>query len=192
MIDSAPVIEEVNIEVTGAGFNYGIVTDVGSAPIVRRSVIKVEGIGTSGTKNGIYMEDGGFPKELTDVEIIVKGGTTAIGVAVGSFTGSPTITIRNSKIVVSDASSAAYGIDNVSAGFQIFACHIEAIGSNGTGIEANIGAVRVMSSTVSGEISTVSSLSAEIGTTFLNGGPAYATCAGVYDESFTFYASTCP
>jgi hypothetical protein len=49
-----------------------------------------------------------------------------------------------------------------------------------------------MSSTISGEISTISSAFAEVGTTFLNGGPAFATCAGVYDETFTFYASTCP
>jgi hypothetical protein len=193
MVESSPLIEEVNIEVTGAGYNYGLVTDVGSEAIVRRSVIKVEDTGTSGTKNGIYMEDGGFPKELTDVEIIVKGGTTGTGIDVGFGTGTPTITIRNSKIVVSGSSTATYGINNALAGFQIFASHIEAIGSNSIGLDDAGGAVRVMSSTVSGEVYTVLSAYAEIGSTFLNGGAAVAaTCAGVYDESFIFYASTCP
>jgi len=168
-----------------------MVTDVGSEPITRRSVIRVEGIGTSSTKNGIYMEDGGFPKELTDVEIIVKGGTTANGIVVGAFTGSPTITIRNSKIIVSDASTT-YGINNAAVGFQIFSSQIEASGSGSIGFEANLGAAHVMSSTISGEVYTVDSAYAEIGATFLNGGPASGTCAGVYDESFIFYASTCP
>lgn len=58
------------------------------------------------------------------------------------------------------------------------------------------GTLRLENSVVSGATNTIVSFSpnTSVGASKLEGGPTSGpvTCAGVYDESFTFFPSTCP
>jgi hypothetical protein len=194
MAGSLSTIEEVNINVSGSGTIYGMVTDFFSAPTVRRTVINVTDAGTSGSKIGIWTEDGGCPAELIDVEINVSGGATAYGIQEASSNLSCTLTIRSSSISVS--SSTAYGIYAGSAlDTNVLNSTIGATGTSSSyGLYSPVGnSFLVKGSEIAGVTATVDAFNANIGGTMLDGGAANAaTCAGVYDESYIFYASTCP
>lgn len=194
MVGSLPTIEEVNINVSGSGAIYGMVTDYFSAPIVRRTVMNVTDAGTSGSKVGIWMEDGGCPKELIDVEINVSGGASAYGLQEASFNQACTLKIRNSSI--SAFSTTAYGIYTQSAlTTDVLNSKIRATGtSTSYGLYSPSSTVfTVKGSEIAGATATVEAYNANIAGTMLDGGSATASaCAGVYDASYTFYASTCP
>lgn len=191
---SKPLIENTTINVSGSGFIYGMVTDYYSAPVVRRTVFNVTDAGTSGSKIGIWTEDAGCPKELTDVEINVSGGANAYGIQEASSNIACTLNIRSSSINVS--SSTAYGIYAQSAlTVDILGSKIKASGSTSYGLYSTSTNTpfRVKDSEIAGATATVDVFDSNIAGTMLDGGAASANaCAGVYDESYTFYASTCP
>ena len=81
--------------------------------------------------------------------------------------------------------------------------NVTASGSGGTtnrGVYSEIsGTIRINHSVIKGSTNTVwngSGVTTYVGNTQLDGGPASnsgtLTCAGVYSETYTFYASTCP
>ena len=72
-------------------------------------------------------------------------------------------------------------------------------GAHGWGISTGVNTVTVNNSQISGSEYTVNAGSAtiKIGGSQLNGGSisnsgSTVTCAGVYDEAYTFYPNTCP
>ena len=72
---------------------------------------------------------------------------------------------------------------------------VRAIGTGGVGVQHLTDDTLIDHSEIAGETSTVDGFNVFIGATRLSGGPvsAGAICAGVYDESFTFYAGpACP
>jgi hypothetical protein len=180
----------------GDHFGYGIGNKFPLAtPTIERTVINVTG--ASGSHYGIssvYCA----PKEVRDVKINVTGGLHAYGYFLDNFTVSvASAQIINTTITVQDADDN-YGVFLTNAGLLLDVEHsqIRALGSSSVGIAGGTSHVRVKSSEVSGTMYTVEASLAEIGVSLLDGGVVNAigsgTCAGVYDEAFTFYASTCP
>ena len=81
------------------------------------------------------------------------------------------------------------------AGGAIVRSTLIASGAQSYGFSNNsFSLVTIDHSELVGQTATVIGGSVSIGATRLSGGPvsASATCAGVYDENYTFYASTCP
>jgi hypothetical protein len=183
----------------GSAFGYGIGNKFPLAtPIIERTVINV----TGGSTGFLYGISGVYcaPKEIRDVKVNVTGGLVANGFYVDNSTATVTGTrrITNSTITATDASGESHGVfvQYGSIELDIEQSQIRAIGSSSTGIMADGSQVRVKSSEVAGATTTVEAWTAEVGASLLDGGEligiSSGTCAGVYDEAFTFYASTCP
>jgi hypothetical protein len=113
---------------------------------------------------------------MTDAIITVSGGAETYGVN-NSYSYSA---IRNSAISAGDAITASYGIYNsgsstpytVTVNHSQVAGETNAISNNGTGYTTLVGASHLLGGPVAGS-----------GT---------ETCAGVYDEDYVFYPSSCP
>jgi hypothetical protein len=190
---SSPTIEDVRIEAEGSTRAYGISnSNSGTEPTIKRVVIQASG-GTS-ENYGIANFVSARPAEVRDVQITVAGGSgsLAYGIYVPSSTTNP-LRITNTAISVSGGTTIQ-GIHSDGATAEVEQSQIRASGSGSNGINS-VGTVRVYHSLIAGVGSTVTALTAMIGTTHLDGGAVSATsatCSGVSDESFTFYASTCP
>ncbi len=189
-LNGSPVIEEVDILVQGGSTGYGIVGTGGSGSslVVRRTTIQVVGANHG---QGIFRDLTATSTELRDVQIRVSGGVHASGIKT-MLAGPFLITITGSTIEA-EGSSDSYGI-NFDGGGQVKVeqSRVRASG-NGFSYGINgIGSLTVNHSEIIGATATVEAVDAKIGATLLDGGPAFATCAGVYDESYTFFASTCP
>ena len=97
---------------------------------------------------------------------------------------------------ISVTSSTAYGIyagDALTT--DVLNSKIRAAGtSSSVGIYSPYtNSFSVKGSEIAGATASVDDSSANVAGTMLDGGAANAAaCAGVYDENFTFYASTCP
>jgi hypothetical protein len=170
---------------SGSTFGYGIGNKLPLAtPIIERTVVNVTG-GSTGIHYGISSVAGAIPKEVRDVQVEVAGSY-----AYGFYVDPEGRSLPGSRITNSTIISSDKGVFLKGGALDIE--HSQIRGTN-TGVFSNsIGPVRVTSSEVSGTVATVEAY-ALIADTLLDGGAAIAaTCAGVYDESFTFYASTCP
>lgn len=177
-------VEDVTINTTVRSWGYGIGAKFpGTAPAIKRTVITVTGSGS--LFYGISaVSDASLP-EIRDTQVDVSGGNTSYGVFVDGLGSTPRAHITNSNI-----RSVDYGVVGNGADIIIAHSQVRATDSMGIGIEG-ISAI-IDNSIIEGEQFTVSAPFATIGASRLHGGPASGTCAGVYDESFTFYASTCP
>ncbi len=172
----------------------------------------IQGVGTTDTSGTIAVVKGASsseirdlqvrcmgsaspPKEIRDVKVNVTGGSSAYGFYVEPGAGSPTSPPRITNSTITVNSDGGIGVRiKPGVGVDVEQSQIRAVGSSTTGILADSSTVRVKSSEVTGTTASVEAWIAEIGATLL-GGPVHAgfgTCAGVYDETFTFYASTCP
>jgi len=189
---ASPTIEDVRIESEGSVRAYGISNNSGTEPMIERVVIRASG-GTS-ENYGIANFISARPAEVRDVQITVTGGSGSIayGIYAPPSTTNP-IRITNSAISVSSGTTIR-GIQSDGATVEVEQSQIRASGSGSYGIYS-AGTARVDHSLIEGVGSTVTASTATIGATRLEGGAVSATsatCAGVYDESFIFYASTCP
>jgi hypothetical protein len=109
---------------------------------------------------------------MTNVTVNASGGTSNYGV----YNDASSPTIQNSTIR-SASGTSNYGIANT-----------------------NTGTVKVNNSQIMGSTNTVMSavgINTRIGASKLEGGAVLpnggtVTCAGVYDEAYTFYTNTCP
>jgi hypothetical protein len=153
----------ITTTVTGGADGYGISSKFsGTILTVKRTVITVTG-GT-GARYGISAFTVAAIPEIRDVQINVSSSGQSYGTYTDSFYPASSMLIVNSSIT-------ATGIGVQGAGSSLFIDHC----------------------VISGGEYAVESFGANIGATRLNGGVGTpATCAGVYDESFIFYASTCP
>lgn len=177
-------VEDVTINTIARSYGYGIGSKFpGTALFIKRTVITVTG---SGPRNhGISAVTGAELREIRDTQIDVNGSNESNGIYAEPFAANLYARITNSSIRAGD-----YGI--YASGVNVFVEHsqVRATASQGIGIEASN--VVIDNSIIEGNQSTVFAFSATIGASRLHGGPGGTTCAGVYDESFTFYASTCP
>lgn len=178
-------IEDVTINTIARSFGYGIGTKgQGTAPVIKRAVITVTGSGI--LHYGISAVYAELP-EIRDTQVDVSGGNTSYGLYYSD--AAPNTRITNSSIRAVD-----YGIYGPGVDVTVEHSQVRATDSLGIGIEASN--VIVDNSIIEGDQHTVFAASATLGASRLNGGSVVGystqTCAGVYDESFIFYASTCP
>jgi hypothetical protein len=188
---ASPTVEDVTISVTATGnTTYGISNNSTSSPKIRRTEINVTS-SASGETTGIFWDGFGVAVELRELRIDVSGTSVAYGVR-QSGTGGIVLTVEDSTINAQTASTT-YGVSIQSGSLFASRSKIRGLGAGGTGIHSPVFAsATVDHSEVAGDVATVAIGVAQIGATLLDGGAAFGTCAGVYDENYTFFASTCP
>lgn len=189
-----PTVEDVSILVTGStlAVSYGISNNGPSSPKVRRTEISVT---NPRDAVGIYWDGLNVTAELREVRVDATGANNAYGVLQEGFDGLM-LTVEDSTINARNASNT-YGIRMSGGNLFVSQSKIRGLGPGGYGIYSPGGGLTatVGHSEIVGDLGTVAVFSTQIGATLLDGGPVVAgidTCAGVYDESYTFYASTCP
>ncbi len=135
---------------------------------------------------------------MTDVTASASGGVSSINRGVYNSYSSPTMT---NVIASASGGTDNYGVYNHFSSPTINNCVIS--GSNyGIYNYAYSGSYTVLvnNSQISGVTNTIRNdavFTTRVGASQLSGGAVYLiggtlTCAGVYDENYTFYASTCP
>ncbi len=129
---------------------------------------------SGGTSNYAVLDYNAPSPAMTDLTASASGGADNVGIF--NFSSSPVI---QNGVIRASGGTNNYGIYNYAI--------------NGAWT------VKVSNSQVTGSTNTIRNYSyttTRIGATLLDGGPVYnegtLTCAGVYDENYTFYASTCP
>ncbi len=160
-----------NVTATAAGGNnaYGMVNGTSSVTMTNVSAIASGGLNNN---RGVFNTSSALM--MTNVTAIGSGGTTASGL----YNSGSSPTVQSSSLSASGGTNN-YGIYNTA--------------SSGTHT------VTVHNSQIGGSTNTIyndSEFTTRIGASKLDGGPAGGggvfACAGVYDENYTFYASTCP
>jgi len=190
------------ITFTGSTFwNTGTVVGASNAEL---RFLTVENTGGSAFFAIAIYNSGAAPR-LTHVSASATGGTFEFGNGVfNSSSSSPTMT--NVTASASGGTSENYGVWNLSSSPTMTNVSASATGGTGTfnsGVrnDADSGTytVRINNSQISGSSSTIvndTEFTTLIGASQLSGGAVIGggtvTCAGVYDENYTFYASTCP
>ena len=183
----------------------------------KRGIENTDGVGGHDTVTlsdvGISISEGGgdhygittfdYDVRATDVRVNISGGGNNYGVhtrdGVGGF---DLLTWQNFKVSVSGGANST-GIYNSDVDSEISGSRIEADGGTSIGVRAaepGIGKyddVRIDNSVIRGAANTVNATggaNVKIEASRLQGGPAsgVSACAGVYDENYTFSASSCP
>jgi hypothetical protein len=186
-------IERSTLNAAGGSTAYGVSTKGDATTAVKYSVIDVSG--ASSTSYGLAANTGGTYSEIRDVQVSVSASSgSAFGLWISDFPTSADIRLTDSTLTVAGGSGPKGIFSSSSGTLFVEQSQVRALGSGGIGIDDTDGDVIVDHSEIAGESSTVNGINAFIGATRLHGGAASATtCAGVYDESFTFYAGpTCP
>ena len=165
---SSPAMTNVTASASGGTINHGVY-NLGSSPAMMNVTASASGGNISyGVRNAVSSPT------MTNVTASASGA----GANHGVYNQSSSPTIQNSSIHAADGGS--YGISNVS----------------GSGSYT----VRVDNSQVTGGTATIDSdsgFTVLVGATLLDGGAVAPnggtiTCAGVYDEAYVFYPSSCP
>ncbi len=201
--DAAPFLSHVTLLASGGGsVNRGMLNVNGSQPQLKTVSVSVLGSGAAGS-DGIFNEDSLL--QARDTMLYISGGTVCNGV----HNSQSVMKLIGSTIYVGDGSSAGYGVKNVNSDVDIWNSSITASGgvtateivgvdsyTSGSLFTAHINQSRI--SAFSGHtISNYSNAATYVGASWLSGGAVIdsggvLTCAGVYDEDYVFYASTCP
>ncbi len=198
----SPKLTEVEVVASGSAFASGIVIDEAGSPAIANSTIEVSG--ATSTNRGILVQEacaGGEPL-LNSVRITVQGGEKAYGI-VGRYKIRPEPIVLDSTIIrVSSGKMENVGVVfTKGAGLmRLIGCVVEASGAGSHGVWTKVGGagVTVTGSEVSGETASVAGIGGagvvSVASSVLRGGPAGigTVCAGVTDEAYAFYPSTCP
>ncbi len=161
--------------VGNANLNYGVSNNYSQTTMNHMTIYAADGTDNYGLYN--HNSSG----RIVDGDVTAWGGFWSFGV----INDDSTISIQNSRISVGDAAMINIGVRNTTTSLggkvQIDNCKITVSSgstsytiSNDTGYDTAVGA-----SHLAGTVDTSS-------------GTYPVTCAGVYDASYTFYASTCP
>ena len=182
----------VSVTVSGAGtYSIGVENQDSSTKMTNVTAIASEGFYSWGVVNV------NSSTTMANVTATASGGTDTVGV--DNTDSSPTMTN-----VTATASEGVhnYGVRNVRSSPTIQNSVIRASGgTDNYGIYSpfspDSNTVTVNNSQVTGSTGTISCADGDTcraGASLLDGGPVSegVVCAGVYDESYTFYASTCP
>lgn len=187
------VVSDSRIVVNGpaSGESYGIVNlSLGNLRVQRTDVT------LSGSSFGYGLFSRAANLTLEDSKINASAGTKAYGYFSDPSQSDGALTVTESTIVAQGTSSETFGIrfNSSSSSTKVEHSRIEAI-SNGLsyGVDCfSLADCSIGHSEIAGATASVTG-SLNVGATQLKGGAASgATCAGVYDESHTFHASTCP
>lgn len=164
----------LTVESTGGGSDSAIAIDANYASPRLTHVTALASGGNIETA-GVRIGDFASPT-MTDVTAKASGGAYAYGVEVLDF-GNGATTIQNSVISASGGTSGNTGIRN--------------------GAFAPPGGVFVNNSKITGSTTPIATTMGytRVAASQLSGGPVSSVltrCAGVYDEDYVFYASSCP
>jgi hypothetical protein len=192
---------ESYIDIEGSGENVTKITgsvDSLTAGIVNGAdnaeirFLTVENTNTGNDVNAIY-NSGGSPK-ITNVTARVTGGYFGRGI----YNNSSNAIINNVTVYVS-GSGFSFGIENSSSSPVINNASVTASGSSdGYGMYSYFASkVAITNSRMNG---STASITTDAKTMVFNSQlvgvvsapPSTVTCAGVFDASYTFFASTCP
>ncbi len=194
-----PKLEQVIAVGVGGSFTSGVVIEETSKPTLLRC--DFQGSGATDTNRGVWVRDqqGTATTTIKESTAQADGGNKAYGILASS--GLSTVT----QVSISGTNVAAFGasIENHAIHidppytFDMIASRANATGTSSYGLYAiNSYAVRVHGSTLAGDTSPAFGPSAlTIASSGLYGGAVTgsgAVCAGVHDDAFTFYPSTCP
>ncbi len=166
---SSPEMINVSASASGGSFSVGVL-NIYSSPVMK----DVSATASGGTDNRGVHNYWSLSSLMTNVSASASGGTNSYGV----YNNYSSPTIRNSVISASGGTNN-YGIFN----------------------NANGGSFKVLldTSQITASTSTIcndNEFTTHIGASLLSGGTVTGvttlTCAGVYDENYAFYASTCP
>jgi hypothetical protein len=165
---SSPTMTDVTASASGSSVNHGVYNAASSPTMTNVTASALGGDSNYGVYN--YTSS----PTMTDVTASASGGTNSYGV----YNETSVLTMTN---VTASASGGAsnYGVYNI--GSLVLPNHVQVNNSQITGSTTTI-------------FSDNSSLT-RVGASQLSGGPISGftvVCAGVYDENYTFYASTCP
>jgi hypothetical protein len=192
--------ESVTVNVSGSGSSPATGIQGGPAVTLAHSRVTVSG-GTANT--GVFAgSSGGGSPDLSDVTIMVDGPAGSQNTGFNSFKAGAAV--RNSQIAVTGGSQAT-GIaqqgNNTDIRNSTVTARLATTASYGMTISTAItsGIATVNNSTIVGDTSYIgvgATCSAFVGASQLKGGSVTgggtAVCAGVFDGSYTFFASTCP
>jgi hypothetical protein len=168
---SSPTMMNVIASALGGEWSRGVYNGGGSSP----TMTNVTATASGGTQNhGVYNFNSS--PMMTDVTASALGGTDSYGV----YNNSSSVTMTDITVSASGGTNLTYGVYNTAASdtFTVLVSNSQITGSTNTILN-------------DAEFTTL------IGGSLLNGGPVSTgggtvTCAGVYDEIYAFYASTCP
>lgn len=169
---SSPVLTNGKVKVSG-GTNHRAISLYDSSPTITDMTITAQG-GSGDLNYGVYSRNDSLPT-IIGTTINVTGGTESHGV----YSDASSAAIQNSAISTSGAFSN-YAVYNTNA--------------SGNRL------VTIDNSALSGSTSTIRNLTqftTRVGASKLAGGSVIPgggalTCAGVHDENYAFFASTCP
>jgi hypothetical protein len=161
---ASPTITNVTVSASGGTFSAGMYNNTSSLTMTDVIATAADGTYTFGVRN----QDSTLT--MTDCTASTSGGTFSYGV----YNNASSLIVNNSVI------NSGIGIKNYAASgtYTVQVNNSQVTGSDNT-------------------INNVSQFTTRIGATLLSGGAVWAgggtvTCAGVYDEAYTFYASMCP
>ena len=193
-ISSSPTMTNVTTSASGARNNNGVYNGSGSSPVMTGVTATASSSGASDSNTGVV--NNASSPNMINVTATASGGYFTFGVN-NNNSSSPNMTDVTAS--ASGASFSNYGVYNDSASPKIMTSVIKASGGATTyGIATySGGTVTIDNSKVTASTSTISSNSGtatRVGASQLSGGliSGSVTCAGVYDENYTFFASTCP
>jgi hypothetical protein len=196
--DSSPAMKNVTASAVNNYGNYGVAND-SSSPTMEN----VTAVGSGGGFYNIGVSN--VHSSSPTMENVTASGGSGGMYARGVFNGdSSSPTMVNVIATASGGSLHNRGVWNDSSSPTIQNSTISASGASSSGIynEATSGSytVQVNNCQITGGTNTIrndAEFTTLVGASLLDGGTVNAnggtvTCAGAYDEAYTFYASTCP
>jgi hypothetical protein len=193
------------VDIEGSGENTTIITghidDVSSGVVQGASNAEIRFLTVRNTGGGTWavaIYNSSVSPKMTNVTALASGGGSG-NFGVRNYSSSPTMT---NVTATGSGGTYSYGVSNIYSSSPTMT-NVTASASEGDtniGVYCNTGTIRINHSVIKGKTNTVYNTGGAttlVGNTQLDGGAVFnisstLTCAGVYDENYTFYASTCP
>lgn len=192
---ASPRLTNVNAVATGASsYNFAVNNQSASPTMLNVTANASGGTDAYGVNNNLSSPI------MTNVTAIGSGGSSY---NIGLYNASSSLQMKG--VTISSTGNGNYSVYNYASSMTI---QNSVIGGNGGTLNIGISnlassgvyTVTINNSQVTGSTYTIfngSQFTTRVGASLLSGGPVSntigtLTCAGVYDEAYVFYASTCP
>lgn len=194
---ASPKINNADVSINGDN-PYGIYSYGSSSPRITNASVTVTA--SSNDAYGIY-NDSGVSIFLSDVNVTVSGAANNLACTSRNSVTSGALNNVSLSVTAAAGTNYAFEVQGISSGlFTLNGVTATASGgANNYGVFVNsTGNVKIDHSVITGTSNTVVTTgggTVKIGNTRLEGGPVSGsgiTCAGVYDENYSFSAGTCP
>jgi len=193
---SSPTMTNVMATASGLAFsNFGVENDNSSSP----AMTNVTATASGGTSSNDGVVNSSSSPTMTNVTASASAAGGVYNYGVYNSDSSPTMT--NVIATASGGASYNYGVYNSASSPTMTNVTASALGGTANyGVyNSTSGTVKINNSVITGSTHTIYNepgVIGRVGGTKLDGGVATSfgtfTCAAIYDENYTFYASTCP